>query len=420
MRSFTTTTDSFILTTAYRTITMKSFIFTGVVTFLWTLSRASVSTVQQTEQQPDDINSCLILPENNTDVIHRCIIKTERAPLDKPSVEVSCVFSERCTLPCQFHFSPDVVIHWIHGTTGDPFAHSYYNGRDQLGVQDDSYKGRTFLFKDQISRGNASLLLTGLQIQDQGRYQCYTATTYGYMGSFVGLEIEAPVSEVSISQEGNRITCSSEGIYPEPELTWSTSPPSNMELQDRPRVQQTEEQLYSISSSLMVSDRDPDLSYSCTVRTQRNQRNQRRATLNKPTSVEGSKYKTSIPCCSDVPVSSFTWRFNHSQIILTKTEGETSSRVSEEWRKHVEEVSESGSLTLKDLTPQQEGVYTCEARNMEETIKTDIFLRIRQKHPGRNRHGVIFAVIVIAATAAAAILFVHRKKRKKVNPGSDF
>uniref|UniRef100_A0A3Q3AV90 Ig-like domain-containing protein n=1 Tax=Kryptolebias marmoratus TaxID=37003 RepID=A0A3Q3AV90_KRYMA len=231
-----------------RMVLIKCFMFLVVLTFLWTFSRADT--------------------------------------------EVFCVFGESCILPCQFHASSDPVIHWIYMTTGDLWVYSYYDSRVQLGHQDQRFNGRTSLFEDQISRGNASLLLRGVKVQDQGRYQCYTSTTMGDKESFINVKTEAPVSEVSISQEGNRITCSSEGIYPEPELTWSTSPPSNMELQDRPRVQQTEEQLYSISSSLMVSDRDPDLIYSCTVRTQRNQRNQRRATL-KP--VETRKNKTPAP-----------------------------------------------------------------------------------------------------------------------------
>ncbi|XP_037828990.1 uncharacterized protein LOC108228352 isoform X3 [Kryptolebias marmoratus] len=325
---------------------------------------------------------------------------------------VSCVYTENCVLPCTFLGGDEVIIKYLY--LGKSLCvHFFYDNKDDLKAQDERFRNRTSLFKDQISRGNTSLLLRRVKIEDEGAYECTVSSTTGMKRSIIYLRVYAPVSEVSISQEGNRITCSSEGIYPEPELTWSTSPPSNMELQDRTRVQQTEEQLYSISSSLMVSDRDPDLSYSCTVRTQRNQRNQRRATLNKPTSVEGSKYKTSIPCCSDVPVSSFTWRFNHSQIILTKTEGETSSRVSEEWRKHVEEVSESGSLTLKDLTPQQEGVYTCEARNKEETIKTDIFLRISPGNPGVGIIiGVILALFIVVLVLVLVLCYVKKKNGK--------
>ncbi|MED6253262.1 hypothetical protein ATANTOWER_025449 [Ataeniobius toweri] len=101
----------------------------------------------------------------------------------------------------------------------------------------------------------------------------------------------SPVSNVSISQEENRIICSSDGIYPEPELSWSTIPPSNTTLQNRTTVQRTVEKLYSISSSLMVSDDDPGLTYSCTVRTQRNNMT---ATISKPEPshpVEASSWK---------------------------------------------------------------------------------------------------------------------------------
>ena len=39
-------------------------------------------------------------------------------------------------------------------------------------------------------------------------------------------------------------------------------------------------------------------------------------------------------------------------------------------------VSESGSLTIQDLSSNLEGVYTCELNNAEETFITNTFLRI--------------------------------------------
>ncbi|MEQ2238503.1 hypothetical protein ILYODFUR_033795 [Ilyodon furcidens] len=193
--------------------------------------------------------------------------------------EVSCVFSESCMLPCQFQFRDNLLIHWIQVSAGDSAVHSYYEGRDQLGHQVQNFKNRTSLFQDQISRGNASLLLRRVKVQDEGKYKCYTSTSSGIKESFVSLKTEAPVSKVSISQVENRIICSSEGIYPQPELSWSTIPPSNTTLQNRTTVQRTVEKLYNISSSLMVSDDDPGLTYSCTVRTQRNNMT---ATISKP------------------------------------------------------------------------------------------------------------------------------------------
>ncbi|XP_037831283.1 uncharacterized protein LOC119616974 [Kryptolebias marmoratus] len=159
-----------------------------------------------------------------------------------------------------------------------------------------------------------------------------------------------------------------------------------MELQNRTRVQQTEEQLYSISSSLMVSDRDPDLIYSCTVRTQRNQRNQRnqrRATVRKQNSTISSDRQTTISCsASNSSVRSFIWRFNHGQVIVNRSRALT---VAEEWKHQVKEVSDSGSLTLQDLSSQHEGVYTCERSDEEETFITNIFLRTEDESEGGKR-----------------------------------
>lgn len=58
-------------------------------------------------------------------------------------------------------------------------VHSYYNDKDQVAHQDPHFQYRTSLFNDLIARGNASLQLTRLQIEDQGMFRCYTSTTTG-------------------------------------------------------------------------------------------------------------------------------------------------------------------------------------------------------------------------------------------------
>ncbi|XP_023254851.1 V-set domain-containing T-cell activation inhibitor 1-like, partial [Seriola lalandi dorsalis] len=173
--------------------------------------------------------------------------------------EVSCVSMESCILPCSFQDDTEVIIHWNQVTAGDSPVHSFYYNKDQLAHQDQRFRGRTSLFKDQISGGNASLQLTGLQVQDQGRYKCYTGTNRGRNESFINLKVDAPVGKVDLQQVGNRITCSSERIYPQPELTWSTSPPSTVTFKNQAEVQETEQLLYNIRSSLTVSDSDSDL-----------------------------------------------------------------------------------------------------------------------------------------------------------------
>ncbi|XP_054483192.1 CD276 antigen-like [Anoplopoma fimbria] len=336
----------------------------------------------------------------------------------KGDAEVSCVFMQSCILPCSFKAGEDLVLHWHFQVEGDIPVHSYFYNKDQLDKQNKDFKGRTSLFNDQISRGNASLLLRGVKVQDQGKYMCYISSNTP-PESFINLKVDAPVHKVDIQQVENRITCSSDGIYPEPELTWSTRPPSNVTLQSNTSVQQNEQQLYSISSSLRVSDLD----YSCTVSTPRNNR---RATWFKPTSITGSDTETTIPCTSsNTPLTDLIWRFNHSQIILKQTG--TDNTVSEEWRQQVKSVSEYGSLTLKELTSNQEGIYTCELSNAEETYVTNTFLRIEESPVKEARDspnnevaivGVVIGAVVVLAFIAAATVGIY-KRRQRQSGGED-
>ncbi|XP_014867825.1 PREDICTED: HERV-H LTR-associating protein 2 isoform X1 [Poecilia mexicana] len=321
--------------------------------------------------------------------------------------EVSCVFPQRCVLPCSFQSHGDDVIHWFHHNGSELRVHSYYDNQDQLGHQDQNFRGRTSLFLDQISRGNASLLLTGVKVQDEGTYRCYTSTIHENRETFMNLTVNAPVSDIRIHQDGNRITCSSEGIYPQPELTWSTEPPSNTALQNRTTVHQTEEKLYDISSSLTGPD-GPDLIYSCSIRTRRNQR---RATFRElSASVWGGV--STIPCSapnSSLQNFSVSWRFNHSQVIATQAAG-SAFTASDGWRKRVEGVSASGSLALRGLSSNQDGVYSCELSDEEQTLITNILLKTQEGgHSGVTVIVSCLLTIILLAALLIASLMVYKK-----------
>ena len=93
--------------------------------------------------------------------------------------------------------------------------------------------------------------------------------------------------------------------------------------------------------------------------------------------INGSTTETIITCAaSDFSSSDLVWRFNHSQMILKQSRTDGSSTVSEEWRQQVKDVSESGDITLQDLSSDQEGIYTCEVSNAEETLITDTSVKI--------------------------------------------
>ncbi|XP_032407916.1 uncharacterized protein LOC116712136 isoform X9 [Xiphophorus hellerii] len=324
----------------------------------------------------------------------------------KAETEIFCIFMQRCILPCSFQGSSDVFIHWFQKKTGSLHVHSYYNNMDQLGLQNQNFKNRTSLFQDQLSKGNASLLLTGVKVEDQNIYRCYCSTISRNKETFLQLIVDAPVSDIRIHQDGNRITCSSEGIYPQPELTWSTEPPSNTTLQNRTTVHQTEEKLYDISSSLTGPD-GSDRIYSCTIRTRRNQK---RAILRQKSVIVSSR-QTSLSCSdSNGSVSELLWRFNHSQVIVSRS-SQSRATVTEEWKLHVKSVSESGGLSLQDLSPQQGGIYTCELSNEEETLVTSTFLKVEDRGGTKRHPGV--SMVVAAAAVILCVVLIRRSRNQK-------
>ncbi|KAM6897530.1 uncharacterized protein FYW49_018816 [Xenentodon cancila] len=324
--------------------------------------------------------------------------------------EVSCQVNKTCVLPCSFTVHDDVVIHWIQKTQPESRVHSYYHKQDQLGEQHQSFRRRTSLFEDQLSRGNASLLLRGVKVQDQGRYQCDVSTSVGNTENFINLNVNAPVQKINIEKVQNTIICSSEGIYPEPGLTWTTSPPSSINLQNTATVQQTEQQLYSISSSLIPSDGDTDLDYICTISTAANNR---RSTLMKPAVISGSDTKRNIPCSTaNYPITYLIWTFNHKEVILTQSGDDHFHIPSERWKQHVVSVSETGRLTLKDLSSDQTGTYKCELSDEEETYVKYTFLHIPKKRT-RVIVGVVAGVLLLVLVSGVVGHKYRKRKRRK-------
>ncbi|XP_047423842.1 V-set domain-containing T-cell activation inhibitor 1-like isoform X2 [Mugil cephalus] len=135
--------------------------------------------------------------------------------------DVTCVVEESCILPCSFQKDPEVVIKWIKLTDELPRVHSFSKNQDQLGDQDQDFRGRTSLSKDQISRGDASLLLTGVTSEDQGQYQCYTRTISGIERSIINLNLRDKDTDVTCYAIGNCMLPCSFQEGPEVVIQWT-------------------------------------------------------------------------------------------------------------------------------------------------------------------------------------------------------
>ncbi|KAM8880653.1 uncharacterized protein ACB058_001052 isoform 2-T2 [Synchiropus picturatus] len=310
----------------------------------------------------------------------------------QPDVTVHSRYMRDQILPCSFPSGDVLVVHWSKERKDDS-VHSYNRGKIESEHQMDQFRGRTFLFDDQLSRGNASLLLKKVQVSDHGRYTCYTSNSRGRQESSVNLEVEAPVTKVSIVQEGDTITCSSEGIYPEPQVTWSRNKTADT------RIEQTEQLLYNIRSSVRADD---ECDFTCHVRTLRSSR---RATLTIVSSITLSGAENTLDCPAlKSPVTSVTWWVNDSIIVQSQL------IISERWRDHVKDLSMSGSLTLRSLTPDHGGIYTCEVTNEEETQVKIINVTIAETRQKATSWWIILLIVLgvaglVVAGLVALLLF---------------
>ncbi|XP_014866494.1 PREDICTED: V-set domain-containing T-cell activation inhibitor 1-like [Poecilia mexicana] len=322
--------------------------------------------------------------------------------------EISCQFGTDCILPCSFNTGDEVVIHWIL-KPGDIQVHSFYYNKDQLDRQNQRYKGRTSLDPEQFSRGNASLRLKDVGVQDEGRYQCYTSTVKGNKETYIQLQVYAPIQEVTIRKLDNNLTCSSDGIYPEPNLIWTIG--SQYDPPEKPRISRTESELYSISSSIPYNLKAPHNAATCSISTTKDQK---KATLTENAQRNSSFTEATVECQHlDALPDQIVWRFNHNDLILTQSRVKGLNPTAE-WQKYVKEVSPQGDLTLKDLTSKQEGTYTCESSNAKETATASTPLRLVEDGVTSGIVIAVIAVIVIIATiAVAAFVYACKKKSYK-------
>ncbi|XP_072319771.1 tapasin-related protein-like [Eucyclogobius newberryi] len=262
---------------------------------------------------------------------------------------------ETCVLPCSFTPGDDLIIQWLKTRElgleeVDYLVHCYPPGLVQ---QDAAFRGRTALSPEEMSRGNASLSLTEVRVQDQGKYLCQAITTDQGAMQWIELRVKAPVTALTMEQREGLLVCRSEDIYPQPNVSWTP------DARPQTLVQETQNQLYSVSSSLTF---DPLQQYTCNISTRHSWKS---ATYSLHSPIEMSRHVT-IPCTTSVsPVKRLVWTFNYIQPIVTQSGADVVYAAP--WRKFVKGVSVWGGLSLQELGPEQEGVYLCELHTDSHT-----------------------------------------------------
>ncbi|KAL6473307.1 hypothetical protein MHYP_G00194950 [Metynnis hypsauchen] len=307
--------------------------------------------------------------------------------------QVTCLFHEDCILPCSFRPTSAVVIHWYKQQIP---VHSYYYNKDQFGLQNKHFSGRTCLFNSQIAQGNASLVLRKVKVQDRGRYKCYTSTRKGNQETFVNLGVKALIQLVKIELTEEKVTCLAQNIYPAPHLFWSTEPPTDpASLHNYTSNTADSKGLFTIESAVSILGNITQYAYFCSV-----------------VSADGSQVWTAsvkrqdelfgeegsallIPCMVPQPRHNFTltWTFirTNDPVIIFTYDSRT-RKMSNPWENRADMDMEqvhmgNGSLTL--LSPESlshTGVYTCtfSSFQMKHQVQTRVNVTVRVTDADEN------------------------------------
>ncbi|XP_066535924.1 CD276 antigen [Hoplias malabaricus] len=145
-----------------------------------------------------------------------------------PASRVVAVRGQPVVLGCRFTPDPgsdisSLVLTWQINGAKNKVVHSFYYKKDQLELQSKEYKNRTSLFISELGKGNASLRIMDVGLNDEDRYQCVVSTSAGTDRGEVQLEYGAFYTEprLSIKSSTNKVTMlyEAEG-FPKPEVRW--------------------------------------------------------------------------------------------------------------------------------------------------------------------------------------------------------
>ncbi|XP_053543084.1 V-set domain-containing T-cell activation inhibitor 1 isoform X2 [Ictalurus punctatus] len=304
--------------------------------------------------------------------------------------QVTCLFHEDCILPCSFIPTGAVVIHWYKQQIP---VHSYYYNKDQFGLQNKHFSGRTCLFNLQIPQGNASLVLRKVKLQDRGRYKCYTSTRKVNQETFVNLNVKALIQMVKIDIIEEKVICLAQNIYPAPQLVWSTEPPTDLgSLHNHTRNTADSKGLFTIESTISILGNISQHAYFCSVVS--GDRSQVwTASVKQQDKLVGEEGNTLlIPCMLPQLQYNFTltWTFIRTlEPIMILIYDSRSRRITNSWEKKAElnihAQMGNGSLTL--FNPESSahtGLYTCTLSSFQFKHQVHTWVNITVQVTGEN------------------------------------
>nr|XP_046183576.1 selection and upkeep of intraepithelial T-cells protein 5-like isoform X2 [Oncorhynchus gorbuscha] len=197
----------------------------------------------------------------------------ETFTLTVPNGPTSTLSGSSVSLLCQvspFLNAEPLEVRWYHSSNIHSPALLYKDHKIQEAPVDPRYRGRVSLTGG-MERGNVSLTLERVTLEDRGEYVCQVSSEQWYEKASVFLTVNVtgrePVLSVAEARGGGgqvNVTCSSEGWSPQPKLIWRNK--DGAEIRNEQEVLNTSDPqgLVSVSSWLLYASSYSDW-LACTV-----------------------------------------------------------------------------------------------------------------------------------------------------------
>ncbi|KAG8587267.1 hypothetical protein GDO81_005617 [Engystomops pustulosus] len=257
-------------------------------------------------------------------------------------------------LPCSFTPGDDEVIHWIIGE--DKYVISYYHNKDQLENQDKDYVGRTALFNNEISKGNASLQIRNLRKSDENTYNCYVGTRTEKT-EYITLQVIDLQQTMEYKWDHNslHLTCSvntstSVGIT----ITWYEN---NQEVQKN----------QSTKSSYIV--RNESLTYQCTIYSPTVQSSWTGSWRMKEPIMKDDSITCDCNFCNGTFNSKWYFKKGTHEVEIASMD-KSLPVISTEYKDRIDNLNKH-NLTLRKLGPSDSGNYICVIK-MEQNMDIEM------------------------------------------------
>ncbi|XP_057163246.1 butyrophilin subfamily 1 member A1-like [Ursus arctos] len=188
-----------------------------------------------------------------------------------PGAPVIALVGEEAVLSCQLSPSVDAQNMEVKWYRNDPFGlvHRYRDSQDHMEQQRPEYQGRTEFLKENITKGHVALKIQPIQPSDEGEYVCFfESSTYYNEAQFQVLVTVSGMAPNIHIEPGNRreikLTCTSTGWYPEPEVQWRDH--HGLNLAPASETKKIEKNgLFHVESSLTVA-KSSRAKVSCVIR----------------------------------------------------------------------------------------------------------------------------------------------------------